>query len=502
MASSSSFSPSSPPSPSPSTHSRSPSIHHPQLTHATTPQFIIQQSLTPIKVGKNWACRICGRQFIRRFNCSTHERTHLDLRERAQFQCVLCERAFTRRHDLQRHIHSVHPGHTIQRIGSNRTLSIQVSSSSTSSTNPSNPIQVHPIPLHPQPIPRSNPISHPSNLTQPEVTLGASSNLQILHPPLSSSILIPTSASTSAPSISTSSQHPTLSRMLTLGSIRELSPVIERVPLDQIPLFNPDRDLIFKYDKRWACGTCGRVFVRRNNCKAHEATHRDIREHQCPICFRSFSRKHDLERHIGAVHPRNHATDGSDGYESNDPSLVRRKRQKHVEVCDWNTIDPFILSLDNPKQTEIKETDHIHQNSTQEKPTRRAHNDLPRGTQESKTPRQSTIRSGPPRSLRSSSPRSSSKAQKSRSRHQSHTGDRLDSIPTPHFDIFETFEPRLTSRTMDTPIKNPSSVEDHPIVPQPVRDDVGLIDEHQDHLSSSPSFSDKLDLPFDPRLFG
>lgn len=33
------------------------------------------------KEGRVWTCRTCGRQFARRFNCTTHERTHLDIRD-------------------------------------------------------------------------------------------------------------------------------------------------------------------------------------------------------------------------------------------------------------------------------------------------------------------------------------------------------------------------------------------------------------------------------------
>ncbi|KAJ3330658.1 hypothetical protein HDU93_000268 [Gonapodya sp. JEL0774] len=65
--------------------------------------------------GKNtFACRFpgCGHVFSRRYNCVTHVKTHLDLREhRCQERCsngTQCTLMFARLHDLRRHVAAVH----------------------------------------------------------------------------------------------------------------------------------------------------------------------------------------------------------------------------------------------------------------------------------------------------------------------------------------------------------------------------------------------------------
>lgn len=278
---------------------------------------MVEHSLTPLRVGKKWACRICYREFTRRFNCTTHERTHLDLNERAQYRCGLCPRGFTRRHDLERHVHSVHPGHMLEK-------------ESSSSSSPSQPItivqtnaSVSPKRKSNAPIPTDAGANKIRKLEGPDWQnhheSGGDHQLRILvidnHRTLSEPhegflidplLVEPRSASTSTNPFALLLPHqdgPAPTAILTAGSIRDISTAVERVALESLPSLNPNNDPIFKFEKKWACGTCGRLFVRRNNCKAHEATHRDVREYQCPTCTRSFSRRHDLERHITAVHP-------------------------------------------------------------------------------------------------------------------------------------------------------------------------------------------------------
>ncbi|OAV91591.1 hypothetical protein PTTG_04253 [Puccinia triticina 1-1 BBBD Race 1] len=294
----------------------------------------LEHSLTPFRVGKNWACRICGRQFTRRFNCSTHERTHLDLKERAQFQCRLCERAFTRRHDLERHVHSVHPGHTVQRHSDRHDPLILAHPSDTDEPNNSNSLDRAQLS-----------IAHPNDSrNEVRILMLEQPPPELAKPAPTDQLMLALSTPTSTPSTTALAPTGTVTAtaILASGSIRGVSQAIERVPLQQISAYNPAREPIFKVDKKWACGTCGRVFVRRNNCKAHEATHRDIREHQCPTCARSFSRKHDLERHMSAVHP---GVELVSDRGSSPADSGRRKRRKHEGPDEWTAIDPFILGL-------------------------------------------------------------------------------------------------------------------------------------------------------------
>ncbi|KAI8348154.1 hypothetical protein B0O80DRAFT_365769, partial [Mortierella sp. GBAus27b] len=53
----------------------------------------------------------CGRRFARLFNLHTHERTH-DPDQVRPYICEVadCCKAFSRKHDLQRHDASVHKG--------------------------------------------------------------------------------------------------------------------------------------------------------------------------------------------------------------------------------------------------------------------------------------------------------------------------------------------------------------------------------------------------------
>ncbi|KAF8845349.1 hypothetical protein BDN67DRAFT_961673 [Paxillus ammoniavirescens] len=58
--------------------------------------------------------------------------------------------------------------------------------------------------------------------------------------------------------------------------------------------------------KKYQCSTCPRAFARAYNLKTHMATHdpNRLKPHVCPhrACGRSFSRKHDLGRHLVSIH--------------------------------------------------------------------------------------------------------------------------------------------------------------------------------------------------------
>lgn len=58
--------------------------------------------------------------------------------------------------------------------------------------------------------------------------------------------------------------------------------------------------------KKYKCNACPRAFARAYNLKTHMATHdpNRLKPHVCPnrSCGRSFSRKHDLGRHLVSIH--------------------------------------------------------------------------------------------------------------------------------------------------------------------------------------------------------
>ncbi|GAA5921095.1 hypothetical protein JCM3775_004090 [Rhodotorula graminis] len=47
---------------------------------------------------------------------------------------------------------------------------------------------------------------------------------------------------------------------------------------------------------------CGRAFARNFNMASHYKSHLGVREFQCPVCPKMFSRRHDRARHCAAVH--------------------------------------------------------------------------------------------------------------------------------------------------------------------------------------------------------
>ncbi|KAG5457144.1 MAG: hypothetical protein BJ554DRAFT_2919, partial [Olpidium bornovanus] len=56
--------------------------------------------------------------------------------------------------------------------------------------------------------------------------------------------------------------------------------------------------------RRYICDHpgCGRSFTRRFNLGTHKQTHLGVRKFRCPVCPKGFTRKHDLSRHLEAIH--------------------------------------------------------------------------------------------------------------------------------------------------------------------------------------------------------
>ncbi|KAJ7129970.1 hypothetical protein C8R43DRAFT_1133945 [Mycena crocata] len=67
--------------------------------------------------------------------------------------------------------------------------------------------------------------------------------------------------------------------------------------------------------KKYKCSACPRAFARAYNLKTHMATHdpNRLKPHVCPhrSCGRSFSRKHDLGRHLISIHRDESQREGS-----------------------------------------------------------------------------------------------------------------------------------------------------------------------------------------------
>jgi len=90
--------------------------------------------------------------------------------------------------------------------------------------------------------------------------------------------------------------HPTVSPLHISSQLPSLASVTPQ-PLDE-----------YKGDprKKYRCSACPRAFARAYNLKTHMATHdpNRLKPHVCPqrSCGRSFSRKHDLGRHLISIH--------------------------------------------------------------------------------------------------------------------------------------------------------------------------------------------------------
>ncbi|KAF4623440.1 hypothetical protein D9613_001672 [Agrocybe pediades] len=87
-----------------------------------------------------------------------------------------------------------------------------------------------------------------------------------------------------------------------------VSPLHISTQLPTVASVNPQPVDDYKGDprKKYRCSACPRAFARAYNLKTHMATHdpNRLKPHVCPqrSCGRSFSRKHDLGRHLISIH--------------------------------------------------------------------------------------------------------------------------------------------------------------------------------------------------------
>lgn len=92
----------------------------------------------------------------------------------------------------------------------------------------------------------------------------------------------------------------------TLTPAATVSPTHVSAPPPSIPLPQANEESKGDPRKKYRCNVCPRAFARAYNLKTHMATHDPNREKPfvCPhrSCSRSFSRKHDLGRHLISIH--------------------------------------------------------------------------------------------------------------------------------------------------------------------------------------------------------
>ncbi|GAA5902271.1 hypothetical protein JCM8208_007246 [Rhodotorula glutinis] len=66
---------------------------------------------------------------------------------------------------------------------------------------------------------------------------------------------------------------------------------------------------------------CGRAFARNFNMASHYKSHLGVREFQCPVCPKMFSRRHDRARHCAAVHDEHIDREGNFAGDDDDDDL-------------------------------------------------------------------------------------------------------------------------------------------------------------------------------------
>ena len=52
----------------------------------------------------------------------------------------------------------------------------------------------------------------------------------------------------------------------------------------------------------FTCDVCGRMFGRKDQWKRHSLTHSGVQPFACSVCFKRYTRKLDMQRHVSRVH--------------------------------------------------------------------------------------------------------------------------------------------------------------------------------------------------------
>ncbi|TFK41311.1 hypothetical protein BDQ12DRAFT_720998 [Crucibulum laeve] len=119
-----------------------------------------------------------------------------------------------------------------------------------------------------------------------------------------------------------------------------VSPIHMSTPLPSVPAITQARvGEEYKGDprKKYKCAVCPRAFARAYNLKTHMATHdpNRLKPHVCPhrACGRSFSRKHDLGRHLISIHRDDSVSDSPSHHGSVKPIGVEKGARTWCDSC-------------------------------------------------------------------------------------------------------------------------------------------------------------------------
>ncbi|KAJ4476668.1 hypothetical protein J3R30DRAFT_3704146 [Lentinula aciculospora] len=120
-------------------------------------------------------------------------------------------------------------------------------------------------------------------------------------------------------------------------------PVTAQLPLvPSIPLVPSEDEYKGDPRKKYKCDVCPRAFARAYNLKTHMATHdpNRLKPHVCPhrACGRSFSRKHDLGRHLISIHRDESVCSSAHSATSKKSIGVDKGRRSWCDSCGKSSV--------------------------------------------------------------------------------------------------------------------------------------------------------------------